>query len=209
MARQGGMRWRAAAVAGALAIVAGGVETTAAEKGGKRSAREAPPRKVLVMAVSASASVRAAFEDVIAGEFQLRGVPAVASHLMFPDLPRERGPFEARLEEEGFDAVTVSRVVGKDHKLAWREGTGTYEPVYEGRDAWGGYWYTYEQVFLPGYLETETRVRVRTDLWRASSRETGPAWSGTSELIDPLTVVEAAREVGVSLVKALSKARII
>lgn len=209
MTTRGWKRFLAALAAWALAIAAASAQTKVVETSGGKGKREAPPRKVLVVAVSPNASMRVAFEDMIAGELSLHGTPAVASHVIFPDLPKERGPFEAKLREEGFDAVTVSRLVGKSDKVEWKEATGIYQPEYLGRDIWGGYWYSYEQAFLPGYLENELRVRVRTDLWRASSKDKGPAWSGTSELLDPVTVVQAAREIGVSVVKGLAKARII
>jgi len=202
-------RFRVAAVTCVLSIAAAGAQITFVEAGGGKAPREAPPRKLLVVAVSTNASLRAGFEEMIAGELTLHGTPAVASHLLFPDLPKERGPFEAKLAAEGFDAVTVTRVVGKSDKVESKEATVTMEPEYLGMDYWGGYWFTYEQAVLPGYLEKETRVRVRTDLWRVSSAKKGPAWSGTSELLDPLTLAQAAREVAVSLVKALAKAKVI
>jgi len=208
MARRDWRKLGLVAVALALSIAAAaGVQV--ARAGGGKKAREAPPRKILVLAVTANATLRAGFEEVIAGELSLHGTPAVASHLLFPDLPKERGPFEAKVSEGGFDAVTVSRVVGASDKVEWKEATTTYDPEYLGRDVWGGYWFTYEQAFLPGYLEKETRVRVRTDFWRAGSAKAGPAWSGTSELIDPRTLPQAAREVAVSIVKSLSKAKVI
>jgi hypothetical protein len=192
-----------------LAVAAATVLTMAADKGGGKEPRQPPPQKILVLVVSTDPPMRAGFEEVIAGEMSLRGMTAVASHLLFPDLPKERGPFEAKVAEDGFDAVTISRVVGRDDKVKWKEETGTMQPEYQGMDAWGGYWFTYEQAILPGYLEKETRVRVRTDLWRVSSGAKGPAWSGTSEMVDPRTLAQAAREIGVSIVKALAKARVI
>lgn len=170
---------------------------------------ETRPRKILVLAVAADPAMRAAFEDVIAGELALQGANAVASHLSFPELPTERGPFEQKLVADGFDALTVSRLVGQKDKVKWVEGSASYRSEYLGSDWWGGYWHTYRQVSLPGYLEKETRVRVRTDLWRTSGKDGRLAWSGTSETLDPGTAFQAAREVGAALAKALAKARLI
>jgi hypothetical protein len=170
---------------------------------------EPPPRKILVVAVSPDPITRAAFEDVIAGELSLRGATAMASHVPFPELPKERGPFEAKLVAEGFDAVTISRLVGSDDKLEWKEGHGSYRTDYQGMDWWGGYWYTYEKVLVPGYLQSETRVRARTDLWRTSGQDGRLVWSGTSETLDPRTAAQAAREVGAAVAKALAKAKLI
>jgi len=170
---------------------------------------EAPPRKILVLAVASDPTTRAAFEDVIAGELSLRGATAVASHLSFPELPKERAAFEAKLTADGFDAVTVSRLVGSDEKIKMKEGHASYSTTYQGMDWWGAYWYTYEKVFVPGYLQTEKRVWAQTDLWRTTGGGGRLVWSGTSETLDPRNAPQAAREVGVAIAKALAKAKLI
>jgi hypothetical protein len=208
-------RWRTAlTVVGACALSAllAGAKTKIVESEGKKPPGEPPPRKILVLVVASDAKVRAAFEEIIAGELSLRGATAVPSNVAFPELPKERGPFEAKLVADGFDAVTVSRLVSRDDKLEWKEGHESYRSDYQGMDFWGGYWYTYEQVFVPGYLEKETTVRARTDLWRTSGAS-GPkgrlVWSGTSQTLDPTTAPQAAREVGAAVAKALAKAKLI
>jgi hypothetical protein len=197
----------AAACGLAIVVAVAGAKVVESEKG--KQAQEAPPRKILVVAIVPDPLTRAGFEEMMAGELALRGAKAVASHLLFPELPKERGPFEEKLLAEGFDAVTVSRLVDRKVKAKYKEETVSYDPEYMGMDMWGGYWYTYQQVYLPGYLEKETRVRVRTDLWRASGKESRIAWSGTSETVDPLTLLQAGREVAASVASALAKAKLI
>jgi hypothetical protein len=208
-------RWRDAGVfvvACALTVLAAAAKTKIVQSEGNKQPGEAPPRKILVLVVAADPKVRAAFEEVIAGELSLRGATTEASSVSFPELPKERGPFEAKLVAEGFDAVTVSRLVGREDKLEWKEGHESYRSDYQGMDCWGGYWYTYQQVFVPGYLEKETTVRARTDLWRTSGAAGAKGrlvWSGTSQTLDPTTAPQAAREVGAAVAKALSKAKLI
>jgi hypothetical protein len=198
------------AIAGcALAAAAVYAQTKLVETTGGEKTKEPPPRKILVLAVATDPISRASYEDVIAGELSLRGATAVASHIAFPDLPKERGPFEAKLVADGYDAITVSRLVGKDDKVKTTEGFASYATNYQGMDYWGGYWYTYQQVFVPGYLEKETRVRARTDLWRTDGKAGHIVWSGTSETMNPRTAAQAAREVGVAVAKALAKAKLI
>jgi hypothetical protein len=133
----------------------------------------------------------------------------LASHLSFSELPKERGPFEAKLVADGFDAVTVSRLVSKDDKLVWTPGMQQYSSDYVGMGPWGGYWYTYQLVNVPGYLDAETTVRVRTDLWRTSGANGRLAWSGTTDTFEATTVTQAAHEIGVAVAKGLAKAKLI
>jgi hypothetical protein len=205
-------RWNSlwtAAAACLLAVVAASAKTKIVGTASDEKSPEAPPKKILVLAVAADPITRASFEDVIAGELSLRGATAVASHLSFPELPKERGPFEAQLQKEGFDALTISRLVGSDKKMKVKEGYATYGTTYQGMDWWGGYMYTYEKVFVPGYLQTETRARALTELWRRSESGGRLVWSGTSETLDPRTAAQAAREVGAAVAKALAKAKLI
>ena len=204
--------WRfflSASVACVLAAVAASARTAFAASEGGKPTQDPRPRKILVLVVAPDPTTRIAVEKVIAGELSLRGATAAASHVSFPELPKERGPFEEKLVADGFDAVIVSRLVGRADKSTYKEGSDSFQPEYLGMGVWGGYWFTYHQVTLPEYLSKETRVRVRTDFWRASGKEGRLVWSGTTDLFDPMTMVQAAREVGVAVTQALVKAKLI
>ena len=179
-----------AAAACALLVGAAYAQTKIVTSSGPDKVQEAPPKKILVVAVVTDAITRASYEDVIAGELSLRGATAVASHVSFSELPKERAPFEAKILADGFDAVLIGRLVSKDDKIKTTEGYQSYATTYQGMDYWGGYWYTYQEVFVPGYLEKETKVRVRSDLWRiarSSAAASRIAWTGTSETMNPRT----------------------
>ena len=193
----------------ALAVAAAVAKTKVVGTEETKNPPEAPPRKILVLVVAADPNIRSSFEEVIAGELSLRGAKAVASGVSFPELPKDRAAFEAKLTSEGFDAVTVTRLVGKEDKYEFKEGHTSYRSDYMGMDCWGGYWYAYSQVFVQGYLESETKVRARTDLWRTSATKGRLVWSGTTESLDPSSVPQAAREVGVAIAKALAKTKLI
>ncbi len=168
-----------------------------------------PPKKILVLAIVTDPTNRTRFEDAISGELSLRGANAVSSFVSFPQLPTDRGAFEKTLVADGFDAVTVSRFVSKDDKLVWTPGMQQYLSDYVGMGPWGGYWYTYQLVNIPGYLDAETTVRIRTDMWRTSGVEGKLVWSGTTETFEATTVTQAAREIGVAVAKSLAKAKLI
>jgi hypothetical protein len=202
-------RKRRVAVAGGLAmLVLLGAKTKMAES--EKAAAAGPVHKILVVAISKDPSIRAHFEDLFAGELSLKGASAVASHRLFPELPSDKASFEGKVAAEGFDAITFSRLVARTDTFTYVEGQPfTYETDYVGMSVWGGYMYTAERTFDPGYLQKETRVRVRTDLYRTSETGGKLAWSGTSETIDPHTLAQAGRDVGAAVAKALRKAKLL
>ena len=205
-----GLRMLAIAVLGCgLAAVVAMAKTKLVATPESKNPPEGPPHKILVLAVSPDQGIRSGFEDAITGELSLRGANAVSSFVSFPQLPTERGPFEKTLVADGFDAVTVSRLVGRDDKLEWTPGRYSYATDYIGMGPWGGYWYTYQTVFVPGYLDAETSVRVRTDFWRTSGATGQLVWSGTTDTIEPTSVPQASHEIGVAVAKALLKAKLI
>jgi len=192
-----------------LAILAAAAKTKITTTPQNKGPALGPPKKILVLAVFPNANARSGFEDAITGELSLRGANAVSSFVSFPELPKERGAFEKTLISDGFDAVTVSRLVGRDDKLEWTPGRYSYATDYIGMGPWGGYWYTYQTVFVPGYLDAETSVRVRTDFWRTSGATGQLVWSGTTDTIEPTSVPQASHEIGVAVAKALLKAKLI
>jgi hypothetical protein len=198
-----------AAAACGLAIFAATAKTKITTTPEGKQPPEPPPKKILVVAISPDPNVRSGFEDAITGELSLRGANAVASFVPFPQLPKERGPFEKTIIADGYDAVLVSRLVGQADKLEWKPGMYTYSTEYIGMGPWGAYWYTYQTVFVPGYLDAETSVRVRTDLWRATGTTGHLQWSGTTDTINPTSVPQASHDIGVAVAKALAKAKLI
>lgn len=168
-----------------------------------------PAKKVLVIAMTKDADARGQIEDVIAGEIALRGAAAKASHLEFPTLPKDRAVLEKAVVDGGYDAVLVSRLVDVKDKIEWKEGGTSFDADYLGMSFWGGYTFVMEAVAVPGYLEKETRVELRSDLWRTSDQGGFMQWSGWSETLDPMNLIRGARQVGVAVATGLSKAKLI
>jgi hypothetical protein len=192
-----------------LAVALASAKTKLAVSPEAKDLQLGPPKKILVLAIVQDPTNRARFEDSISGELSLRGANAVSSFVEFPQLPTDRGEFEKTLKQDGFDAVTVSRFVSKDDKLSWTPGMQQYSADYVGMGPWGGYWYTYQLVNIPGYLSAETSIRIRTDMWRTSGADGHLVWSGTTDTFDATTITQAAHEIGVAIVKALAKAKLI
>jgi hypothetical protein len=199
------------AIACALAVVSAGAQTKMVTTKEETKTKEAPPRKILVITVAPDPVARCGVRGRHRGRDLAPRREGNRLSYVLPELPnpKERDSFEAKLRELGFDAVMISRLVGSDDKIKMKEGYATYATDYRGMGYWGEYVYTFEKVLVPGYLEKEKRVRVRSDLWRAIDGKGALVWTGTSETLNPRTAAQAGREVGVAVAKALAKAGLI
>jgi hypothetical protein len=148
--------------------------------------------RVLVMAPSADSALRRTIEDELAR--RLRTGQATPSYTIFSDEElKDREAVQARAAQMGFDGVVVFRVVSVDRQATWVPGT-YWGPYY----AFGGW-----PVYDPGYVRTDTVVRVDTDVYSARDRRL--IWASTSKTYDPSSVRKLVDEVTTAVTKQMRK----
>ena len=92
-----------------------------------------------------------------------------------------------KVRAAGFDGAVVMRVIGTRQEQTY------VPPAYYGRH-WGGYWSRgWREVYEPGYLRTDTFVRVETNVYSLADDKL--IWSGISETFDPTETTRMVDEV--------------
>lgn len=181
---------------------------TKLEASGK-TAGVGPAKKLLLVLVSPDLDRRKNWEEIFAGELALQGVVVIPSYRLFPELPKDRETATAKVAAEGFDSVLITNLVGIETKVKWKESETSLQPQYVGQDWYGSYWYTYQQVEVPGYMENKSRARFKCDYWRLDEGKGRIVWSGTSDSIDPGIKPQAGLDVITKITQALRKAGLI
>ena len=150
------------------------------------SYQAAPMKKIMIIAMRKDQLNRRMWEDafVTALKEDHAGTVAVPSYQLFPQDVPEPPAVQEKAKEEGFDGVLIVARVERDSLQTDVPGYTTTEPFTEYSHKWGAYITHYENVYHPGYTETQTVVSVRTDLL-ATQEEGQLVWSATSENIDP------------------------
>ena len=150
------------------------------------SYQAAPMKKIMIIAMRKDQLNRRMWEDafVTALKEDHTGTVAVPSYQLFPQDVPEPPAVQEKAKEEGFDGVLIVARVERDSLQTDVPGYTTTEPFTEYSHKWGAYITHYENVYHPGYTETQTVVSVRTDLL-ATQEEGQLVWSATSEDIDP------------------------
>ena len=170
-----------------------------------------PAKKVLVIAIRKDQLLRRIWEDAIVtaiGDDKQVGTVALASYQLFPDDLPDTLTMSQKITEEGFDGVLLVAKVMRDTLTNDVPGYTTSEQVTTFSRRWNAYVTRYEDVYHPGYSETETTVSVRTDL--LIPQEDGKlVWSVTSQSVDPTSADQFRSAVASRVVGQLKKARLI
>ena len=160
--------------------------------------------KVLVVAIRKDPVRRRTWEDAFVEALQSRGVSATASYTEMGAAPPDTDQVIESVRRHGYDAVLTStrlpdeatsrRVPGDYHQEQ------VVEPYYFGYGRFHTHWASVQD---PSYLETDTVIRVETDVW-----STGPAtghlvWSGTLRMLESTSGRTVKRAVTEDIMPAL------
>ncbi len=172
----------------------------------------APPmEKILVVAMRKGQLRRRMWEDAIVSALNSKGnagTIAVASYQLFPNNIPDTLDMRLKTKEEGFDGVLLIARARRDTLLSDVPGYTASEPVTTYSRRWKTYVTRYEEVYYPGYTETDTAISVRTDL--LVPQENGKlVWSVTSQSIDPASADQFRSSVANGVARQLKKDRFI
>ncbi|HEX7840287.1 MAG TPA: hypothetical protein VF469_22570 [Kofleriaceae bacterium] len=181
----------------ALAFAACGGSTTIEQSW---KAPNLPPnnlRNVVTVCISRDATMRRTVEDSMAQRLAHMGVRAVPTYsILSDDDLKDRDRAKAKLVAGGYDGVVALRLVGKETKLVATPMT------------FDGYWgMAWPGAYGPGYLSTETVVRVETNVFSLADNKL--VWSGLSKTVDPNTMRSAVDDITKVVAKALENQQIV
>lgn len=181
----------------ALGFAACGGSTTIEQSWKAPNVAPSNLHNVVAVYISRDETMRRTVEDSMAqrlGQLGVRAVPAY-SVLSDEDL-KDRDRAKAKLVAGGYDGAVALRLVGKETKLVATPST------------FDGYWgMAWPGAYNPGYLSTETVVRVETKVFSLADNKL--VWSGLSKTVDPNTMRSAIDDVTKVVAKALEKQQIV
>ena len=152
-------------------------------------------KKVLAMVRVTDGAVRRAGEDELvrflksgprgqAGELTAESSYRLLDDRDLPNLQKAR----ALVEAQGFDGLVMMSYVSTQQKV-------TVQPASYGT-AWG-YYGARAVVYDPGYVRTDTILRVETTIYRVSDGKL--LWTGISRAMNPKDVPDLVRDVAKSV----------
>jgi len=144
----------------------------------------APMTNMLVVAMKPDVARRRLWEDAFADALRRRGVTATPSYQLFPDALPDTSGIIAAVRENSYDGCLVT--VKLPSEITTQDVPGyTTDSLVVRYDPWSRWYYNYyEQIYTPGYTETQTIVRHKIEVWNTLGKG-ALAWTATSEVLDP------------------------
>jgi hypothetical protein len=168
-------------------------------------------KNILVLAVNGKAARRADFEDRMVQIIARPGVQAVQSYSYIPRpdaTPIDPAQLRDIVENQHFDAILVASLT--KYKKTQTYVPGSYDTLPPEFGTFYGYyaWVT-PVVYTPGYMETDTKAQLETNLYSTSTQDGQLAWTGTSTIVDPRSPTAAINSVVKLVVEQLQKQNLI
>jgi hypothetical protein len=162
------------ALATVAAVVGGCSSGTTMQNVWKDPAYTAGPmKKAIVFGIVQTSGARRTLEDSFVSSLAAQGVKATPSYELFPGDTVDKEAARAKIVAEGYDAIVVSKAIGKEQQTTYTGGT-TY---------WGGY-YGGMGAYGTGTTMTTEYVTFENSIWDPNG-EGRLIWSGNTETLNP------------------------
>jgi hypothetical protein len=176
-----------------IAAACAGPQTTIEQQWRTSNPNVGELRNVVTMCIVDDGTMKRSCEDKLAQKLARTGVRATPMYsILSSDEMKDRAAAKLKLVAAGYDGVIAMRLVSRDQELQYVPGTFDYY--------WG---MTYD----PGYLYSETVVRIETSAYSLASNQL--MWSALSKTVDPDSVREGLDQVTDLAASQLQKERVI
>lgn len=168
--------------------------------------------RMLVLGMSDKTEIRADFEDALSSRIARPGIETIPGNQI---LLRPEGAtvnldyIKSQVRSNQIDCVIVSRLVKVDKNIKYVPGQTYYLPYPYYGSFYGYYGAIYQQVYTPGYLREEKKVRIETNLYSTSGPQGELVWTAISDTFDPASAKKAIDGVVKLVVKELEKEKVI
>lgn len=160
-------------------------------------------RKPLIIGVSKEDLTRRTFEDAFAQALGSQVVLAKSSYHVLPDSDRlTEVEIKQAVQQGDYDAVIITRLLAVDKKETYVPPRTYTMPRYY--YAYYNYYHTaWDVVHEPGYVKTDTIVRLQTNLYDVRTERL--VWSGQSDTFDPPSTKDVVTSVTRAVTQRLTK----
>ena len=173
------------------------------------------PAKVLIIGMTSNTNARQEFENRLKKKFELRGSEAVTSMAFFDPLvmtdkinEAQMDDLETKLLGEGFDTILLTKVIGVDDKIRYKQDYDGFDTTYK---KFKEEYLMYQDIYYnPDYYENYKLYHTETSMYCiCPTKERELIWKGYIDITDPQNVEDIISKYVNLVVFALEEQQLI
>ena len=173
------------------------------------------PTKVLIIGMTSNTNARQEFENRLKKKFELRGSEAVTSMAFFDPLvmtdkinEAQMDDLETKLLGEGFDTILLTKVIGVDDKIRYKQDYDGFDATYK---KFKEEYLMYQDIYYnPDYYENYKLYHTETSMYCiCPTKERELIWKGYIDITDPQNVEDIISKYVNLVVFALEEQQLI
>ncbi len=151
------------------------------------------PSKVFIVGLTSNIEARQKFETELKDALEIRGIEAMRS-LDVPNLSfksqemtrPEMDELETTLQNDGFDTVLFSKIIGIENKITYKKNYDGYDETYK---KFGDDFLKYQDIYYnPDYYDEYSIYHAETTMHCiCPKKERSLIWKGYIDILDPRT----------------------
>ena len=158
------------------------------------------PTKVFVIGMASNVEARQGFENQLKSAFQWRGAEATASLDFFGSSvmtdkmsEAQLDTLESKLLDDGFDTVLITKVIGVDQKIRYKQNYDGFDSTYK---KFKEEYLMYQDIYYnPDYYEEYKLYHTETSMYCiCPTKERELIWKGYIDVTDPQNVQDIINE---------------
>ena len=158
------------------------------------------PTKVFVIGMASNVEARQGFENQLKSAFEWRGAEATTSLDFFDPLvmtdkmsEAQLDTLESKLLSDGFDTVLITKVIGVDQKIRYKQNYDGFDSTYK---KFKEEYLMYQDIYYnPDYYEEYKLYHTETSMYCiCPTKERELIWKGYIDITDPQNVQDIINE---------------
>ncbi|MSS71801.1 MAG: hypothetical protein EXS64_09965 [Candidatus Latescibacteria bacterium] len=164
-------------------------------------------KTMLIVGVYKNPVARRLWEDGFVAELSENGTTATPSYQLFPNAVPDTAHIAEAMRARGYDGVLITRRLPTQVITNYVPGYVTTVPVTR-YNWWTDAYHTYyQEVYQPGYTETERLAHHEINVW--TTKNSHLIWAGTGEMLDTTSREDVIHEITQMIVPELARQGII
>lgn len=173
------------------------------------------PQNIMIVGVTQNTTARMIYEQQLKDEFNVRGLKASQSALIFEDSFKDSKQTEDDIEKQvdkllilGYDAILISAVKGIDERVSYNQG---FPNTYFYLRRFGRHYYLYQDIYFePSYYNKYQVYHIETSIYNIKpDADKSLVWVGSFDIVNPENITKTVNRYVRAVTQSLEQENLI